>query len=193
VNLHTWTGFGSVPYWNAYVATTQMHGLGTFYDARLNDPVKYPLAVRNGTWNVRNTPDLVTSKLPALHFYQLSIPAPRPPEGSFDEQAAQRGKALFTGKATCARCHVPTIYTDPGHNVHFPDEIGIDSFQADRSPESAYRTSPLKGLWTHTKGGFYHDGRFPALLDVVIHYDNFLKLGLSSQERNDLVEYLKSL
>jgi cytochrome c5 len=193
VNLHMWTGFGSVPYWNAYVAVTEMHGLGTFFDERLNDPAKYPLAVRNGTWNVRNTPDLVTSKLPALHLYQLALPAPKPPTGSFDEAAAARGKALFTGKATCARCHVPTLYTDPGHNIHKADEICIDSFQADRSPDLGYRTSPLKGLWTHTKGGFYHDGRFATLLDVVNHYDSCFSLGLNDQEKNDLVEYLKSL
>lgn len=193
INLHTWTGMGSVPYWNAYVAVTEMHGMGTFFDERLNDPDQYPLAVRNGTWNVRNTPDLVTSKLPALHFYQLSLPAPKPPVGSYDAAAAARGKTLFTGKATCAQCHVPTIYSDPGHNVHAPEEICIDSFQSDRSPNFAYRTSPLKGLWTHTKGGFYHDGRFPTLLDVVNHYNSCFSLGLSEQEKNDLVQYLKSL
>ncbi len=193
VNLHTWTGMGSVPYWNAYVAVTEMHGMGTFFDERLNNPAQYPLAVLNGTWNVRNTPDLVTSKLPALHFYQISLQAPRPPKGSFDEGAAARGKDLFNEKATCARCHVPTLYTEPGHNIHKPEEICIDSFQSDRSPTFGYRTPPLKGLWTHTKGGFYHDGRFPTLLDVVNHYDSCLNLGLSGQERNDLVEYLKSL
>ena len=37
VNLATWTGFGSVTYWNAYVAGTQMHGMATFFDARFNN------------------------------------------------------------------------------------------------------------------------------------------------------------
>jgi cytochrome c5 len=193
INLHTWTGMGSVPYWNAYVAVTEMNGLGAFFDERLNNPTQYPLAVRNGTWNVRHTPDLVTSKLPALHLYQLSLPAPKPPVGSYDAAAAERGKTLFSSKATCARCHALTIYTDPGQNVHNPEEICIDSFQADRSPTFAYRTSPLKGLWTHTKGGFYHDGRFPTLLDVVNHYNSCFSLGLNEQEKNDLVQYLKSL
>ena len=193
VNLHTWTGFGSVPYWNSYVAATEMHGSGTFFDARLSDPVQYPVAARTGSWNTRGTPDLVTAKLPALHFYQLAIPAPKAPAGSFDAAAAQRGKAVFEGDGKCASCHVPPLYTEPGHNVHSPDEIGIDSFQADRSPTHAYRTAPLAGLWTHQKGGFYHDGRFATLADVVAHYDSHFGLGLTPQEKSDLVEYLKSI
>jgi cytochrome c peroxidase len=43
------------------------------------------------------------------------------------------------------------------------------------------------------KGGFYHDGRFGTLMDVVNHYNNSKKLNLSEAEKNDLVEYLKSL
>lgn len=193
VNLHTWTGMGSVPYWNAYVAATEMHGSGTFFDARLSNPDQYPVSARTGSWNTRGTPDLITSKLPALHLYQLAIPAPKPPAGSFDAGAAGRGKTLFNERAKCASCHVPPLYTEPGHNLHSPSEVGVDSFQADRSPTHMYRTAPLAGVWTHQKGGFYHDGRFATLRDVVNHYDDLLALGLSDQEKNDLVEYLKSI
>jgi cytochrome c peroxidase len=136
---------------------------------------------------------LISSKLPALQFYQLAIPAPPAPAGSFDATAAERGKTLFHGKADCAQCHVPPTFTEPGWNMHTAAEIGIDDFQAKRSPDERYRTSPLKGLWTHQAGGFYHDGRFTKLLDVVNHYNNFKRLGLSEQEKQDLVEYLKSL
>jgi len=193
VNLHTWTGFGAVPYWNAYVAVTQMHGSGTFFDERLSDPEQYPVAARSGSWNTRGTPDLVTSKLAALHVYQLSIPAPKPAPGSFDAQAASRGKALFAGKANCASCHVPPLFTEPGDNLHAPADIGIDAFQADRSPTHAYRTAPLAGLWTHQTGGFYHDGRFATLGEVINHYDSFFHLALTDQEKRDLREYLLSL
>ena len=193
VNLHTWTGWGSVTHWNAFVANLEMHGQGTFYDPRLNDPVKFPIAAKNGFGNVRATPDLITSKLAPLHFYQLAIPAPPAPEGSFDKDAATRGQAVFNGKAQCATCHVPPIFTEPGWNMHKASEIGIDDFQAKRSPDEAYRTSPLKGLWTHQKGGFYHDGRFASLRDVVNHYNEFFKLSLTEQEKTELVEYLKSL
>ena len=193
VNLHTWTGWGSVPHWNAFVANLEMHGKGTFYDPRLDDPVQFPVAARNGFGNVRSDPDLISEKLPDLHFYQLAIPAPKPLAGSFDQPAALRGKALFDSKAKCASCHVPPTFTEPGWNMHTAQEIGIDDFQANRAPDKRYRTAPLKGLWTHTKGGFYHDGRFPALRNVVDHYDAHLKLSLSEQEKIDLIEYLKSL
>ncbi|HYN21770.1 MAG TPA: hypothetical protein VE078_12470 [Thermoanaerobaculia bacterium] len=193
VNLHTWTGWGSVAHWNAFVANLEMHGKGTFFDPRLEDAAQFPIAAANGFGNVRNTPDLITGKLADLHLFQLALRAPSPPAGSFNAAAAARGRGLFAGKATCATCHVPPLFTEPGWNMHLPSEIGIDSFQADRSPDHRYRTAPLKGLWTHTKGGFYHDGRFATLLDVVNHYNSFKGLGLTEPEKLDLVEYLKSL
>jgi hypothetical protein len=193
VNLHTYTGWGSVPHWNAYVANVLMHGKGNFYDPRLDNADQFPLAAANGFGHIQNDVDLITPKLPALHAYQLSLLAPLPPEGSFRARAAARGQKLFEGKAMCASCHVPPLFTEPGWNMHTPEEIGIDSFQADRSPDRHYRTTPLKGLWTHTKGGFYHDGRFATLMDVVNHYDTHFGLGLTDAEKSDIVEYLKSL
>ncbi len=192
-NLHTYTGWGSVPYWNAYVAVTQMRGQGTFYDPRLNDPVKFPLAQVTGAANVRPPVDLVTGKLAALQFYQLSLPAPKPPAGSFNPWAAARGKVIFSGKADCARCHVPPLYSEPGWAMHTGAEIGIDDFQAERSPDGRYRTTPLAGLFTRAKGGFYHDGRFADYGAVVDHYDQHFALGLNTSERADLIEFLKSL
>src|SRR5713101_1586618 len=189
VNLATWTGFGSVPYWNAYVGVTEMHGSGTFFDQRLNSKDQFPVSAKSGSGNARGTPDRITSKLAALHFYQIAIPAPKPRAGSFDKVAAARGKDLFNKKAQCATCHVPPLFTEPGHNLHTPSEMGVDSFQADRSPTRMYRTAPLAGLWTHQKGGFYHDGRFATLRDVLEHYNRLLKLGLTDQEKSELTEY----
>jgi cytochrome c peroxidase len=77
--------------------------------------------------------------------------------------------------------------------MHTPDEIGIDDFQSERSPDRRYRTTPLRGVSSHAKGGFYHDGRFATLRDVVDHYDEIGSLDLTSGEKNDVVEYLKSL
>ena len=102
-------------------------------------------------------------------------------------------KALFNGKAKCGGCHVPPLYTEPGWNMHTGAEIGIDEFQASRSPDGRYRTAPLRGLWTHTTGGFYHDGRFPTLAAVIDHYDAHFSLGLTAGEKSDLAEFLKSL
>jgi hypothetical protein len=193
VNLHTYTGWGSVTHWNAFVANLEMHGQGTFYDPRLDDEARFPIAAREGFGHVTHDPDLITSKLGALQFYQLALRAPVPPAGSYDAAAAERGEAVFEGKAKCASCHVPPLYTEPGWNMHTPEEIGIDAFQAERSPDRHYRTTPLKGLFTRAKGGFYHDGRFPTLADVVAHYEDTFDLGLNAAERSDLVEFLKSL
>jgi len=193
VNLHTWTGWGSVTHWNAFVANLEMHGQGIFFDPRLDEAAQFPIAAANRSGHVKNDPDLVTPRLAALHFYQLALEAPRPHKGSFDAAAAARGGAVFNGKAQCASCHVPPIYTEPGWNLHTAAEIGIDDFQANRSPDRRYRTTPLKGLWTHEKGGFYHDGRFANLELVVGHYDTFFALGLSAREKSDLVQFLKSL
>lgn len=193
VNLATWTGWGSVTHWNALVSNLEMHGQGTFFDPRLDDADKFPIAAREGFGHVRNEPDLITSKLPALHFYQLALEAPRPPEGSFDAEAAERGREVFNGQADCSRCHVPPIYTEPGWNMHTPEEIGIDDFQAMRSPDERYRTTPLKALFARQKGGFYHDGRFSTLRDVVDHYDRHFSLGLDDGQKEDLVQFLLSI
>ena len=197
VNNHTWTGsWGTVSYWNAYVANLEMHGQGNFYDPRLDDAAKYPVAARTKQGRRQTHDDRITAKLPALHFYQLSLPTPEAPAGSFDRAAAQAGKAVFEGKARCATCHVPPIFTEPGWNLHTPEEIGIDDFQANRSPDGRYRTAPLRALWNMEKihkGGFYHDGRFATLDAVVDHYDGHFRLNLSAAEKRDLIEYLKSL
>ncbi|TMI86655.1 MAG: hypothetical protein E6H00_17800 [Bacillati bacterium ANGP1] len=193
VNLHTWTGWGSVTHWNGFVANLEMHGQGTFFDPRLDDVTRFPVAAAAGFGHVRHSPDLVTARLAALHFYQLAIPAPRPPQGSFDPAAAQRGRRVFSGSGKCSSCHVPPLYTEPGWNMHAPAEVCVDDFQAGRAPDGRYRTSPLRGLWSHATGGFYHDGRFATLDAVVGHYNRCLNLGLSAQEQSDLVEFLKSL
>lgn len=135
VNLHTWTGWGSVPHWNAFVANLELHGIGRFWDPRLNDATQFPIAAKNGFGDLPHISpddDQITSKLAALQLYQLAIPAPQPPPGSFDPAAAARGDDLFSGKANCNSCHVEPLWTDPGWNLHTPAEICIDSFQADR-------------------------------------------------------------
>jgi cytochrome c5 len=205
-NLHTWTGgWGTVTYWNAFVAVLELHGVGTFFDERLDDTKKYPIAAtaRLGHISVDPDSDMVTSKLPALHYYQLSLPAPTPKPGiDFDVAAAARGDALFSGKANCNSCHHEPLWTEPGWNDHTPAAMRIDSFEADRSPDGHYKTMNLAGKFVtelglfmkpENKGRFYHDGRFKTLLDVVNSYDSRFSLGLTDQEKLDLVEYVKSL
>lgn len=214
-NLHTWTGgWGTVTYWNAFVAVNELHGVGTFFDERFDNAAQFPIAAKAGLGHVSTDPDSdrVTGKLAALHFYQLALPSVQPRPGiDFDQDAAKRGDELFSGKAKCNTCHREPLWTEPGWNQHSADELKIDSFEADRAPASidangqpvhGYRTMNLAGIFVRErglfmnrqdKGRFYHDGRFPTLLDVVNSYNARFNLGLSDQEAKDLVEYLKSL
>jgi len=179
----TVTGDGAdVAYWNRYVAVTQMGGLGTFTEPRLN------LNVTNGT------EDLVSDKLPALQAYQLSLAAPAPPVGSFDAAAAARGKAVFEGAGKCAGCHSGATFTDADTTLHPPSDSMAEpetpSYAA-RSATRLYRTTPLRGLWQHAP--YFHDGSAATLDDVVRSYDGKRALGLTAQQQSDLVQYLLSL
>lgn len=193
-NQHTWTGgWGNITYWNAYVANLELSGQGNFYDERLMNKEQFPVAAKAGFGNKRSSPDLISDKLAALQFYQLAIPAPEAPDTMYNKEASIRGELVFNGKANCASCHVPPLFTEPGWNTHKPEDICIDDFQSNRSPDKTYVTQGLKGLWAHMKGGFYHDGRFATLMDVVNHYDSCKKLNLTEAEKNDLIQYLLSL
>jgi mono/diheme cytochrome c family protein len=177
VKNETYTAEGPISYWNAYVAVTQMGGLGNFSDPRLGIDVKH-------------SPDLVTSKLPALRAYQHSLPAPPPPAGSFDPAVAERGRALFN--RTCASCHVGGSGTDNNSGkLHTSAETGVDGAYAARTRNKAYRTTPLRALWQHPP--YLHDGSAATLADVVTHYNRVRTLGLNAEQQRDLVEYLKSL
>ncbi|HUG01631.1 MAG TPA: hypothetical protein VML95_07185, partial [Longimicrobiales bacterium] len=178
VGLETYTGEGPVSYWNNYVAVTQMHGKGSFADPRLGVSIRVP-----------PREDLVRSKLPALRQYQFSLAAPEPPAGSFDPVAAARGERLFGGEARCASCHPGPRFTNG--NLHDPEETGMDPTHADRSTTKRYRATPLRALWQHAP--YFHDGSAETLADVVDHYDSALGLGLSADQKVDLVAYLSSL
>ena len=179
MNLETFTGEGPISYWNSYVAVTQMGGQGDFSDPRLGI-------------HIVQEPDLVTSKLAALRDYQLSIAAPKPPAGSYDVAAAQRGRAVFTGAGQCASCHTGSLLTDVNAGVlHSPAETGMDPRYAARTSQLKYRTTPLRGLFQHAP--YFHDGSAATLGDVVARYEQSLDLSLTEQQRSDLVEYLKSL
>jgi hypothetical protein len=191
IELTTYTGWGNLSYWNNMVAVNEMHGIGNFSDPRINDADKYPIATENGLYNITVSNDLVTSKLPALGEYQLSLDPPAPPVGSYNKASADLGKILFTGKANCASCHPAPIFAD--NVLHTPEEMGIDNYEASRSPTGKYRTTPLRGLFARAKGGFYHDGRFATLDDVVNHYNDHFLLELTPSEKDNLVEYLKSI
>jgi mono/diheme cytochrome c family protein len=179
----TYTGDGEdIAYWNRYVGVTQMGGQGSFAEPRLH------LSITNGTQ------DLISSKLPALQAYQLSLQAPPAPAGSFDAAAAARGKLVFDGAGRCVTCHSGTAFTDANSLLHPPADSMAEpespSYAA-RSATKQYRTSPLRGAWQHAP--YFHDGSAATLSDVGNRYNSRLGLGLSAQDIADLAQYLKSL
>ena len=185
VNSVTFTGDGrDVAYWNRYVGITQMHGHGSFSEPRLGI-------------DVRNPPDMISTKLAALQAYQLSIGAPRPAAGSFDVAAAERGRAVFTGAGRCSSCHVGSFLTDANTRLHAASEVvsepepGGAPSAAERSATRMYRTTPLRALALHPP--YFHNGIAPTLEVVVDLYDARKGLGLTAQQKADLVQYLRSL
>jgi cytochrome c553 len=183
VKKEVYTGDGVVSYWNNYVAVTQMHGHGQFVDARIGV-------------SVNNPPDLVSSKLEPLRAYQFSLESPAPAAGSFDKRAAQRGRAVFEGVAKCASCHLGSSYTDVNAGrLHPPAAVGQNPAYAERSATKLYRTTPLRGLWhpPQLRGPYFHDGSAATLEAVVEHYVQHRGLTLTSGQKADLVEFLKSL
>ena len=177
VKNETYTAEGPISYWNAYVAVTQMHGQGNFSDPRLGI-------------EIQRSPDLVSPKLAALRSYQHSLETPRPPAGSADVAAAERGSSVFN--KNCARCHAGATGTDNNKGtLHAPSETGMDAQYAMRTANKMYRTTPLRALWQHPS--YFHDGSAETLVDVVEHYDRVLELRLKDTQKRDLVEYLKTL
>ena len=182
----TTTGDGvNLAYWNRYVAVTQMGGHGTFVESRTG------VSVAHGSV------DRVEGKLAALQAYQLSLPAPAAPAGSFNVAAAQRGKLVFEGAGKCATCHSGEQFTDANQRLHAvsdvvsePEAAGVASY-ASRSATRTYRTSPLRGIWQHAP--YFHNGSAATLEDVVSAYDKRKSLGLTAQQSGDLAQYLKSL
>ena len=185
VGFETFTGDGPISYWNSYVGVGQMGGHGNFSDPRLGIAIV-------------QSPDLVTPKLPALLRYQLSLRAPTASPGSFDRQAANRGRDVFRHEGGCATCHQSPNFTDvlsaPSRAepvLHAPSEVGMDPRYAERSATGRYRTTPLRGLFVQPR--YFHDGSATDLLAVVNHYDRHFGLNLTPAQKADLVEYLKSL
>lgn len=186
IHAITSTGDGDdVSYWNRYVGITQMGGHGTFVEPRTGV-------------NVTNGPDdQITSKLPALRAYQLSLLPPSPPPGSFDADAASRGRLVFAGAGRCVTCHSGAQFTDANTTLHLPSEVvsepepgGAPSY-ASRSATKRYRTAPLRGLWQHPP--YFHNGKAATAEQVVRTYNDRQSLGLTQAQIADLAQYLKSL
>ena len=182
VNLHTWTGWGSVTYWNAFVANLEMHGKGTFFDPRLDDAEQFPVAARERLRPRHATrSDLITPKLAGAALLSARDAARRRRRPAASTRPPPRAaRRCSTARHVRDAATSPPLFTEPGWNMHTARRSASTTSRRTARPTSATAPRRSRGLWTHTKGGFYHDGRFATLADVVDHYDTTFTLGLTA-------------
>jgi cytochrome c peroxidase len=122
-------------------------------------------------------------------------------------ESAKRGFAVFTGKANCSVCHSGFNFTDNGfHNIGVKDlgaeDVGRFNERKIASMKGAFKTPTLRDI--ALTAPYMRNGMYKTLEEVVDHYDrggdvkenlspNMKPLGLTAQERTDLVEFMKSL
>jgi cytochrome c peroxidase len=106
---------------------------------------------------------------------------------------AMRGQALFFGKAQCATCHPAPYYTDNSmHDLHverFYKPQVINGLVA--TAQGPIKTFTLRGI--KESPPYFHDGRLLTLEDTVEFFNLILETGLNSQEKRDLVAFLRQL
>ncbi len=108
-------------------------------------------------------------------------------------EAELRGQTLFFGKAKCGTCHPAPYYTDNSmHNLRaerFYKQQTINGMTA--SADGPIKTFPLRGI--KDSPPYLHDGRLLTLADTVEFFNVILELGLSTQEKADLVTFMTAL
>ena len=108
-------------------------------------------------------------------------------------QSEMRGQEVFFGKARCGGCHPAPYYTDNlMHNLkteRFYKPLMINGRMA--SADGPIKTFPLRGI--KDSPPYLHDGRLLTLGDTVEFFNLILELGLSAQEKKDLVGFMRSL
>lgn len=164
---------------------------GAVTDDPTADPYETAVAARDADAVIDPITDLIGPKMPDVAAYLDTLTPPPPPPDSYDPARAQRGQALFNGKAGCVRCHTPPLYTN--NETVTPAAVGINPRRATSKAfnEYTYKVPQLRGLWA--LGPYFHDGKARTLYDVVTHFNKQFKLGLTQREKNDLVQFLKSL
>jgi|FEC22Drversion2_1045045.scaffolds.fasta_scaffold02337_4 cytochrome c peroxidase len=107
--------------------------------------------------------------------------------------AELRGQEVFYGKGQCSTCHVPPFYTDNlMHNLRverfFKPQMVNGRFATADGP---IKTFPLRGV--KDSPPYLHDGRLLTLDDTVEFFNLVLGTKLSDQEKQDLVQFLRTL
>ena len=148
----------------------------------------------------------------AIATYERTVVSERAPfdawidgDGKAISEEAKRGFVVFNGKAQCAACHEGWNFTNDGfQDIGLPsDDVGRAKFVPGViKMEHAFKTPGLREI--ARRSPYMHDGSLATLELVVEHYDHggvdrpsrsdiMRPLGLTAQEKSDLVAFLKSL
>jgi cytochrome c peroxidase len=119
--------------------------------------------------------------------------------------SAQRGFDLFVGKASCDVCHSGPNFADDGfHNIGLKENTDEGRYAKTpvRVSKGAFKTPTLRDI--ALTAPYMHNGAYRSLEEVVDHYNrggddrqnldpNIKPLGLTDQEKKDLVQFMKTL
>src|SRR6185295_9574149 len=101
-------------------------------------------------------------------------------------EAEMRGEKLFFGKAQCAACHPAPFYLDQQmHDLH------LERFTEGEPGDGPIKSFTLRGI--KESPPYLHDGRLLTLEDTVEFFNLVFSLKLSSEEKTDLVAFLRCL
>ncbi|HEX9860795.1 MAG TPA: cytochrome B6, partial [Nitrospirota bacterium] len=123
---------------------------------------------------------------PKLNIYGLLDPKKA-------TESEMRGQELFFGKAKCSVCHPAPFYTD--NTMH---DLKVERFYKTQtyngmtaSSDGPIKTFPLRGI--KDSPPYLHDGRLLTLEDTVEFFNLVQELGLSEQEKKDIVTFMRQL
>jgi cytochrome c peroxidase len=109
------------------------------------------------------------------------------------DSAEMRGQKVFFGKARCNECHPAPYYTDNSmHNLRverFYKTQEINGLIA--TAQGPIKTFSLRGI--KDSPPYLHDGRLLTLEDTVEFFNLVLEVHLTTQEKSDLVAFLRQL
>jgi len=195
--------------WSPMLAPAEMHGAQRQILLTLKSIPGYVAAFDAAYPGDGITPETVGKAVASFERTVLSRDSPFDRWTAGEEHAisedAKRGFALFSGKANCSACHQGGNFTDDGfHNLGLKDSTDLGRFGIVpvRIAHGAFKTPTLRDVVLISP--YMHNGTYRTLREVIEHYDrggddksnidpNMKPLGLTAEEKQDLVEFLKSL
>lgn len=179
---------------------------------RLNGIEGYRLAFARAYPNEPISKDTVARAIASFERTVVSTEAPfdrwRAGNEKVVSNSVKRGFETFKGKANCAACHMGFNFTDNGfHNIGVKsltpgDDEGRFAHVKIKALKGAFKTPTLRDI--ELTAPYMRNGMYSTLEEVVDHYDrggdtkenlspNMKPLGLTPQEKADLVAFMKSL